>query len=89
MKKLYIIIILIILFLFLRELEIYCKINFHKIFYPNYYKYDKFNLDNLPNHVKQDIVIGEDIARKSKIVICGLARDISKSINNIKKNPKI
>ena len=45
MKKLYVIIILIILFLFLREFEIYSKINFHKIFYPKYYEYDKFNLD--------------------------------------------
>ena len=79
--------IIILFLLIISEFERRLKINSIKFWYPDYFNSEILNFDNnIPEEIKQKSFYGREIAKKSKIVICGLARNLEKIIiNSIKK----
>src|SRR5271155_1902253 len=73
------------------QLEHDIGINFHKVLYPSYYKDTTFYYkpEWFPKDKVNEIYFymnkGKYIAKNSTIVICGLARNIAKKLNTLKK----
>ena len=80
--KFLLIIIIIIFYLISTLIESHYKINYHKYWNPNLYKLPAVtNIDNINiNNINK----GKQIANNSNIVICGLARNISKHLEDTK-----
>jgi len=86
LKKL---IIILLIFIILAEIEYYSEINFNKILYPKYYNLILHFDKNFPECYHKDVIKGKEIARDKKIVICGLARNIEKNLDNTFERFKI
>lgn len=81
------IIVFIILLILLNHIEHSSKIEFHKILNKKYYTDYTFEMfeKNQNKEIYDNIEIGKDIAKNSKIVITCLARNIEDNFNNMKK----
>lgn len=80
-----VIIVLIVIILILPQIEVWTQINFHKLWYPEYYRGLTFPIRSTDPNVLNQIEMGKAIAGKSSIVICGLARNIKNNFVKIRE----
>jgi hypothetical protein len=86
-----VLVVVIIIYLCLMQLEYMCDVNFHKVLHPKYYKGNTFDMEK--NNMKKSTYLnimslvnkGKILAKKRKIVICGLGRNIETNISNIRQ----
>lgn len=74
-------IIFLIIYVIIVELEFKRKINFHKVLHPK-----KYNILTLEEYDNKNSTSGKNIAKNSRIAICSLGRNISKSFSSNSKN---